>query len=138
MEIETTADMVSLIEDINEQNIELEDIDLDRVDTKIEDQERAADEKYNNFDAEQLRLGESDLQEGLKVGTDLPEGWKTRTDLPEGQKLGRGMTEPVTSNEKDDKQEQQGISDEGLNYTQRMCPISSSSNTIIANIVTII
>ena len=32
MEMESTGDMVSLIDDINEQHIELEDIDLERVD----------------------------------------------------------------------------------------------------------
>jgi hypothetical protein len=127
MEMESTGDMVSLIEDINNQDIELEDIDLDKVDKEIEDQERAADEKYNNFDAEQLRLGESDLQEGWKVGTDLsegwktridlPEGWKTRSDLPEGWKLAR---ETTTCKETDESQEQQITSEEVLDYSQRM------------------
>ena len=52
--------MMALIEDINEQNIELEEIDLE----KVEDQEKAADEKYNNFEADQLRLD--------------PDGWREK------------------------------------------------------------
>ena len=62
MEKESIGDMMALIDDINEQNIELEDIDLEGVDKDIEDQEKAADERYNNFEAEQLRLD--------------PDGWK--------------------------------------------------------------
>ena len=41
--MESTGDMVSLINDINEQDIEIEDIDLERVYREIEDQERRAD-----------------------------------------------------------------------------------------------
>ena len=89
---------------------ELEEIDLERVDKEIEDQEKAAGEKYNNFD----------LQEGWKVGTDLPEGCKTISDLHKDWKLGKEMKEPVTSNKKDGKQDQHVIPDEGLSYTQRM------------------
>ena len=101
MEKESTGDMMALIEDINEQNIELEEIDLE----KVEDQEKAADEKYNNFEAEQLRLGQSDLQEGWKTGTDLTEGWKTRSDLPDGLKLGEEIENKVARHDKTDDSE---------------------------------
>ena len=62
--MKSIGDMASLINDINDQGVEMEDIDLERVDSEIEEQERATDEIYNHFDAEQLNLGEIDLPEG--------------------------------------------------------------------------
>jgi hypothetical protein len=76
--------MMALIDDINEQNIELEDIDLERVDKEIEDQEKAADERYNNFEAEQLRLD--------------PDGWKEDI-LSGGCRLDTTLTVPVGERE---------------------------------------
>ena len=54
MEMESTGDMVSIVNEINDQEHELEDIDLEMVDKEIADQEEAADDKYNNFDTENL------------------------------------------------------------------------------------
>ena len=67
--------MMALIEDINEQNIELEEIDLE----KVEDQEKAADEKYNNFEADQLRLD--------------PDGWRKKNTF-KGEQTGHYPDSP--------------------------------------------
>ena len=71
---------MALIEDINEQNIELEEIDLE----KVEDQEKAADEKYNNFEADQLRLD--------------PDGWGKKI-RSRGSRLDTTLTVPVGERE---------------------------------------
>ena len=51
MEVQSTGDLVAKVNVINEMELGLEDVDLEQVDKAIEDQERAADERYNNFDS---------------------------------------------------------------------------------------
>ena len=67
MEVESTGDMVSIVNDINEQNIELEDVDLEMVDRELENQEKAADDRYNNFDTEQLVQKETECPDTLDI-----------------------------------------------------------------------
>ena len=54
MEMESTGDMLSIVNEINEQGLELEDVDLEKVDKEIADQEKAVDERYNTFDTDPL------------------------------------------------------------------------------------
>ena len=106
MEKESTGDVLAMIDEINEEEIEIEDVDLEKVDKYLEDREKAADERYKNFDDEQLRQGKQDLPEGWKPETskvevgltdeNIPAGWKcngnqmdgqTEENIPEGWKL---------------------------------------------------
>ena len=52
MEVESTGDLVSKINDINEMGLCLDDVDLAEVDKELELQEREAKKRYVNFDSE--------------------------------------------------------------------------------------
>ena len=98
MEVQSTGDLVAKVNLINEMEMQLEDVDLEQVDKEIEEQERAADETYNNFDSDMTFR-----KEGLDDDTIQP-GWKVNPEKSE--KSGKEITEKQHSNrlEKDDKQ----------------------------------
>ena len=86
MEKESTGDVLAMIDEMNEQEIEIEDVDLEKIDKYLEDQEKLADERYKNFDEEQLRQAKDDLPEEWETDTSnvevdltdetIPVGWK--------------------------------------------------------------
>ena len=79
MEVESTGDMMALMNEINDENHEIEDIDLESIDKELEDQERLAEERYNNFDLPDGWKPEtetSNLGDYKQSESTLPEGWK--------------------------------------------------------------
>ena len=77
MEVQSTGDLVSKVNQINDMELGLNDeVDLEHVDRELENQEKEAEERYNNFDDEQtFRKGEPDAT--------IPNGWKTNPELME-------------------------------------------------------
>jgi hypothetical protein len=98
MEVQSTGDLVAKVNLINEMEMKLEDVDLEQVDKEIEDQEKAADERYNNFDSD-MAFRKEGLDDDI-----IPAGWKVNPEKSE--KSGKEITEKQHSNrlEKDDKQ----------------------------------
>ena len=73
MEVTSTGDFISRVEEVNTQGMELEDIDLDLVDEHLNKQEREAQERYDNFD---IVVNDENLQTGwkeVKEGQSYPE-----------------------------------------------------------------
>ena len=105
MEKESTGDVLALVEEINEENIQLEEIDLASVDRELEEQEKAAEERYNNFD--------------------IPEGWKAdeTVDSPEEteEQKARATVKPKT-----------GTGSEGLVKPNTGTPSNSQNNNNVS------
>ena len=64
MEVTSTGDFISRVDTINKTDIPIEEIDLEEIDEHLERQAKEAQERYDNFEKEQL---------GDKI---LPDGWK--------------------------------------------------------------
>ena len=86
MEKESTGDVLAMIDEMNEQEIEIEDVDLEKIDKYLEDQEKLADERYKNFDEEQLRQAKDDLPEEWETDTRNVEVYLTDETIPVGWK----------------------------------------------------
>ena len=48
-------DVLAMVDDMNEEPLEIEAEDLESIDKYLEDQEKAADERYERFEEDQLR-----------------------------------------------------------------------------------
>ena len=113
MEVTSTGDFISRVDTINKTDIPIEEIDLEEIDEHLEKQANEAQERYDNFDSDQL--------DGWKEGQDqenLPGGWKAEEigntqndeDVPKGWKdvniedmVGEaGVHTPTTSKRKRD------------------------------------
>ena len=108
MEVQSTGDLVSKVNTVNDMELGLDEVDLAEVDRELERQEKEANEKYENFDSEVTLSKEQDPT--------VPEGWKTTTDkqdqntcdkvLDGGDKLrpmSDNKTTPTTDIEDEDK-----------------------------------
>ena len=108
MEVQSTGDLVSKVNTVNDMELGLDEVDLAEVDRELERQEKEANEKYENFDSEVTLSKEQDPT--------VPEGWKTTTGkqdqntcdkvLDGGDKLrpmNDNKTTPTTDIEDEDK-----------------------------------
>jgi hypothetical protein len=103
MEMTSTGDFISLVDGINEKVFPREDIDLEAVDSHLDNQEREAQAKYDAFDDEMARRANVSDDESLPKGwkssvnpdnlnfmdghEDIPEGWKPKTGNTEGKTM---------------------------------------------------
>ena len=86
LEKESSGDVMALIDEINEENIEIEEVDLESIDQAMEEQERRADEVYDNFDDQLVKENCENLDE-QEVEEAVPEGWKLgEASVPQGWK----------------------------------------------------
>ena len=104
LEVNSTGDFISIIDDINTRDIPIEEINLEEIVKHLEDQEKEAQKRYDEFDSNMGELGaDKSLPEGWKStvtleditftdGTEnIPEGWKQ--NKPEGWKTGYSVSE---------------------------------------------
>ena len=82
MEMESTGDLVSIVNDINEKKVVVEEeIDLDLVDEHMKEKELEIDERYNNFD---------------NYEHNIPDGWKEGEKTEEKGILSGGSRQDTT------------------------------------------
>ena len=66
MEVTSTGDFISRVEETNRKNIAIEDIDLNQVDHHLDEMEKEAQRRYDDFNQNQLKNDDT-LAEGWKV-----------------------------------------------------------------------
>ena len=57
LEVNSTVDFISIIDDINNKDFPIEDINLEEIDRHLEEQEKEAQKKYDEFDNKMDELG---------------------------------------------------------------------------------